>query len=258
MSARQHQQKALLAMIPTSEETGKQPHDSSGYAMFSAGEAGDMHVMAHRMLDEDRTELGHQLLGTWLNGRTGSGSQRIHLQWHMAVFDLSLGHWQAALERFRQHILPAVNDSFDALTDAPALLWRIYLASGKRAALPWAPVRIRALAAMKLPCTPFVEIHSLLALAGAGDLEALDRRMERRPAHQHSRNETFVLRTAAAIRSYVVGDYETAAAAFDNVIPRLPQVGGSRAQNEFFSQLQESARSMASAGISLTQYRKAA
>ena len=121
MSARQHQQTDLLAIIPMSEENGRQPRDSSGYAMFSSGEAGDMHVMAHRMLDHDRTELGHQLLGTWVNGRTGSGSQWIHLQWHMAVFDLSLGHWQAALERFRQHILPAVNDSFDALTDKDLL-----------------------------------------------------------------------------------------------------------------------------------------
>ena len=36
--------------------------DLSGFGVFSHGDAGEAHVMAHRMLDDERHELGHRLL----------------------------------------------------------------------------------------------------------------------------------------------------------------------------------------------------
>ena len=74
-------------------------HDVSGFGVFSQGDAGQAHVAAHRMLDEGRHELGHRLLGAWLEGRSGSGSDWTHLQWHMAVFELAVGQWDAAFAR---------------------------------------------------------------------------------------------------------------------------------------------------------------
>ena len=60
--------------------------DLSGFGVFSHGHAGEAHVLAHRMLDEERYELGHRLLGAWLDQHDGAGSDWTHLQWHMAVF----------------------------------------------------------------------------------------------------------------------------------------------------------------------------
>ena len=74
-------------------------HDVSRFGVFSHGDAGQAHVAAHRMLDEGRHELGHRLLGAWLEGRSGSGSDWTHLQWHMAVFELAVGQWDAAFAR---------------------------------------------------------------------------------------------------------------------------------------------------------------
>lgn len=248
MSIHQHHQERFLTVIPALRKQQKQHQDSSGYPVFSIGDAGAMHVFAHRMLDEDRSKLGHRLLGAWLDHNTGSGSEWVHLQWHMAVFDVSLGHWHAALKRYLEHILPAVTSSYDALTDAPALLWRLFLTAGKAAALPWEPVRSRAVAAIHQTRDPYVEIHNLLALAGAKDLDTLDRCLKERPTHYCSRIEVVVVQIGNALRSYAAGAYATAATQFEKVIPHVAEVGGSRAQNQIFSQLYESASGLASNG----------
>ena len=232
--------------------------DCDGYAVFSEGDAGAIHILAHRMLDENRNELGHQLLGTWLKRNTGSGSQWIHLQWHMAVFDLALGHWHAAFARYLEHIVPAVASSDDALIDAPALLWRLLLTAGKTTDLPWEPVRSRALAAMKQPCDPYVEVHNLLALAGAKDIEALDRCLQDRPIRHRSRTEALIVQFGGVVRSYAAEAYAAAASQLETVLPHLSELGGSRAQNDFFTHLHASASGMTRKGAGSPSCLKAA
>ena len=214
--------------------------DISGYAVFSEGEAGDAHVMTHRMLDENRIELGHQLLSEWLQHRTGSGSDWIHLQFHMAVFELELDNWSAAYTRFVNEILPAAATTEEALTDAPALLWRLALTAPTPIELPWEALRRTALARMERPSDPFVELHNLLALAGAGDVASIEQWLQTRPADVSSRIERLVEQMAVALKAYASRAYRHAAKVFQSVVPQLPQVGGSQAQNLLFRQLEES------------------
>ena len=77
-------------VIPLTIGHGKRCRDISGFALLSTGAGRSAHLMAHRMLDQQRYELGHQLLGAWLKQRTGNGGDWIHLQWHTAVFELAL------------------------------------------------------------------------------------------------------------------------------------------------------------------------
>ena len=216
--------------------------DISGFAVFSDGDLGAMHVAAHRMLDSDQVELGHRLLGAWLKGRHGTGSNWVHIQWHMAVFELSLGYWKAAYGRFRQQILPSVITSDDALSDAPALLWRLSLQADRQLCLPWATVRLRALSAMQQAHSPFVRVHNLLALAGAGDVDNLEAWIRNQKSCGVSIAEALVVRIARALRAYVSGNYRAAAAELTAVVPHVSQLGGSRAQNELFTQLRDTAR----------------
>jgi len=97
-------------------------------------------VEAHRLLDAGRPEEGHRVIGAWLATHEGTGSDWIHLQWHMAVFEIATGRWSSAFRRFARHILPAVSAG-DAHTDAPSLLWRLSLASPGGVEIPWEPVR---------------------------------------------------------------------------------------------------------------------
>jgi hypothetical protein len=129
--------KAERFALAASPKKERPVRDTSGYTIFSDGEAGAVHVMAHRALDEQRFEAGHRLLGKWLAEHTGLGSEWVHLQFHMAVFDLALENWDAAYNRFLDEILPVAATTEDALTDAPALLWRLALTAGDPVALPW-------------------------------------------------------------------------------------------------------------------------
>lgn len=226
---------------PANGARGKRACDSSGYAVFSEGETGAIHVMAHRMLDNDQVSRGHSLLGDWLSGRNGNGSEWVHLQWHMAVFEVSLSQWRSAFARFRQHILPAVVTSYDALTDAPAFLWRLSLEVGKHHCLPWEPLRDRALLSLQQSCSPFVNAHNILALAGAGDSYSLDRWIHDKTQTTVSRAEAPVMRIARGLRSYISGRYAHAAQELHGIATQVSRVGGSRAQNELFTRLYESA-----------------
>jgi hypothetical protein len=164
----------VIEIRSTKPQTAAIALDASGYEVFSDGDQGAAHVLAHRMVDTGQYELGRQLLGGWLDGHTGSGSQWVHLQFHMALFELATGHWEAAHRRFLDHVLPTAESSEDALTDAPALLWRLALSASDGTQLEWEPLRQSALKRMRRPSDPFVELHNLLALAGAGDLPSLD------------------------------------------------------------------------------------
>lgn len=234
-------------------ETGNtNPHaaaialDASGYRIFADGDQGTAHVLAHHMADTDQYELGRQLLGEWLAGQTGSGSQWVHLQFHMAIFELATGHWEAAHRRYLDHVLPTAERSEDALTDAPALLWRLALSAPEGMELEWEPLRRTALASMRRPGDPFIELHNLLALAGAGDLGSLNRYTKSCTADSFRMH--LVCKLAMALSAYVRGHYRRAADLFCRLLPRVPDIGGSRAQIQLFEQMATASRRKATAG----------
>ena len=213
-----------------------QSHDVSGFGVFSYGDAGQAHVMAHRMLDEGRHELGHRLLGTWLGGRDGSGSDWTHIQWHMAIFEIAVGKWEAALVRFETHILPVATRTYDALTDAPTMLWRLQLAAPRPVRLAWEPVHATAAHRLARPSSPYVELHCLLALAGAGDVEGLDRWLRGRRATKDPRAK-LLAQMGVGLRALAAEDYELAAVVLAAAVPKVSELGGSHAQNLLFGEI---------------------
>jgi hypothetical protein len=211
--------------------------DISGYRIFSRGDVGLAHALAHQALDEGDYRGGHRILGQWLEGRSGEGSsqcQWVHIQWHMLVFELAVGEWDAAYARFDEHIRPH-GASDTAATDAPAALWRLKLAASGPVELPWDEVRRGALSRMERTRDRYVELHDLLALAGAGDVDALDRWIDERAID--GEEDRALHGIGRALRFYAAGIYADAARAMAQVLPSLPRIGGSRAQNELFTDL---------------------
>lgn len=218
--------------------------DVSGFGVFSHGDAGEAHVTAHRMLDETRYELGYQLLGAFLDAHHGSGSDWTHLHWHMAVFEIAVGQWEAALRRFEREIMPVALESDDALTDAPAMLWRLWLSAPRPVELPWEPLRARALRNLGRHQSPYVELHCVLALAGARDVEGLDQwlRVRRRATDERTK---LLAELVFGLRGFAASEYALAAAVLEPVVPRIAELGGSHAQNLLFVEVAELCRSYA-------------
>ncbi len=221
-------------------------HDVSGYEIFSDGDQGAAHVLAHHMVDTGQCELGRQSLGRWLDDHAGSGSQWVHLHFHMAIFELATGHWEAAHRRYLDHVLPTAESSEDALTDAPALLWRLALSASEGTELDWEPLRRTALKRMRRPSDSFTELHNLLALAGAGDLPSVDVYVNTRSAD--SSGPHLVFRLATAVSAYVKGHYHRAAELLWRLLPRIPEIGGSRAQTQLFELMATASSRKAASG----------
>jgi hypothetical protein len=210
--------------------------DKSGHTVFSEGDVGAVHVMAHELLDSGRLDLGHERLGRWLIGRTGTGSDWAHIQFHMAVFELETGDWKSAYARFLEEIVPIAATSQDALTDAPALAWRLLLKGRTQEPLPWETLRRAALESLSRD--PFVELHKLLALAGARDTVGIAAWLDANRADVPSRSDRIVVRMADALEACARNDDRRAAGLLKDVVPELPAIGGSAAQNGLFTELQ--------------------
>jgi hypothetical protein len=213
--------------------------DVSGFGVFADGDTGQAHVMAHQLLDQGRHELGHRWLGHWLAARDGQGSDWTHLQFHMAIFELALGQWDAAFARFEGHILPVAEFTEDALTDAPAMLWRLRLSAGRPVVLPWEPVRRTAARVLSRPSDLYVALHCILALAGACDIHTLDHWIAARSYASNCDDQQLLVRVASGLRAFAMADYRLAAAHLVENASRVSELGGSRAQNELFQTISD-------------------
>jgi hypothetical protein len=214
--------------------------DASGFGVFSHGDAGVAQVVAHRLLAGGRNALAHPQHATGLETHDGRARDWVHLQWHMAIFEIAVGEWEAALTRFETHILPTATHRYDALTDAPAMLWRLQLAAPRPANLAWGPVRATALRGLTRPCAPYVELHCLLALAGAGDVGGLDRWLRERRTANDPKGKVLA-QMGVGLRAFAAEDYALAATVLSAAVPRISTLGGSHAQNRLFGDIAETA-----------------
>lgn len=215
--------------------------DVSGSPLFCDGASGLAHVVAHHHLDAGQPEEGYRVLGAWLATHEGTASDWTHLQWHMAVFEIATGRWTSAFQRFLRHILPAVSAG-EAYTDAPSLLWRLSLSSPGRAEIPWEPVREAAIEGVRAPSSPFVELHHLLAFAGAGDQSSIERWRSTRTREVSSLSGHVLTRMAEGLGAFVAQDYPRAAVTLTATARQISRLGGSRAQNELFELISQEAR----------------
>lgn len=205
------------------------------FQVFSKGEVGRVHVLVHRLVDEGRYELGHRFLGDWLDGQNDAYTQNVHMHWHMGVFELALGEWNAAYARFNEFILPAV-DRGEAATDAPAMLWRLQLSSPRTVPLPWEVVRKYAIESLESEGDDFVVLHDLLALAGAGDVSRLDGWLSAR-AEDRLLERDVLAQVGQGLRAFANEDYRDAAEVLSANTPLLDTIGGSDAQHQLFHRI---------------------
>ena len=211
--------------------------DAAGYEIFSQGESGAAHAFAHRMFDGGQIQAGRHGLEAWFAGRHGRGSEWLHLHFHLALFELETGDWQRAYDRFESEILPAAASSAEALTDAPGLLWRLEIAAPDYVALPWQPLGLTALANLHRSHNPFVQLHNLLAIAGAGDVRGIQRWLESGSAAEMTPVDRQLRKFAPVLVALAAGSWRRAGLLLQAMMSEISSVGGSGAQNTLFERL---------------------
>ena len=150
------------------EEAGRRALETEPKAPWA------VHAVAHVMEMQGRYEDGAAWLQRWRPEWVAGNGFAVHLAWHQALFALEALDAPAAIALHDEHMAAAKTTIALERLDAAALLWRLRLLD-----VDVGP-RWRALVAAWNPTHEavghyaFNDVHALLALIGAGDLERAD------------------------------------------------------------------------------------
>jgi len=196
-----------------------------------------MHSLAHVFYETNAHAAGAAFLEGWMATYDRSAPMHCHLAWHLALFELSVGHYARVMAVYERAIRPEVARTRTSMYDAASLLWRYQIYGCARDALPWAAVGELAARMTAQPGMAFVDANAALALAAAGDetafgqlidgLRALD-------AQGHPTAGCVVLPLAQGIWAFAQGAYDAAVQWIEPIADQIVRIGGSNAQREVF------------------------
>lgn len=201
------------------------------------------HALAHVMLTQGRIDEGVKFLEGVRDTWTGLNSfMDTHLWWHLALFYLSQGRSNEALDIYDQHCWTQEKDYSQDQVGAVSLLARLELAGvdiGER----WTDVADHLAKRGEDVVQPFLTLQYLYGLARAGRpeadplLAAVRRRAVDAPDFSRAAWRDAALPAAEGLVAHARGDFEAAVQGLRTALPRMIEVGGSHAQRDFFEQI---------------------
>ncbi|SDR89600.1 FAD/NAD(P)-binding protein [Microlunatus soli] len=214
----------------------------------SSGHA--VHAQTHVLYETGQHVDGRTWLDHWVAETGRAASHRAHFSWHAALHELALGDTEAVRRRYYSQLAPPAVTGVRALIDSASLLWRWQLTTsdwdtaaatcgatpafvGEGPPPPMAPI-LEAVGEdlVSRPQTPFVALHSAVALTAAEDPAALRRLQEHCLASSDPTLRTVVAPVCQAFGAVLDGQWRQAARGLRDVLPVLVRVGGSAAQRE--------------------------
>jgi len=195
------------------------------------------HSLAHIFYETNAHAAGVDFLGGWIADYHPRAPMHCHFAWHLALFELAMGHYARVMDVYEQHIRPAVAQTRTSMYDAASLLWRYQLYGCADGPLPWAAVCELAAQMTAQPGMAFVDANAALALAAAGDEMAftgLIDGLRALAARGHPTAGSVVLPLAQGIWAFARGAYDEAIRWIDPVADEIVRIGGSNAQREVF------------------------
>ena len=130
--------------------------------------AGAAHVVSHVNYENNRHTGGSDWLKTWLQDYDRRAGLHCHLSWHLALFELSQGHYQRAMQIYDEDVAPATGSPVK-LADMSSFLWRLQLYGCARDELDWAALTPLAEPAAASPAATFFAAHAALWAAARSD-----------------------------------------------------------------------------------------
>jgi tetratricopeptide (TPR) repeat protein len=196
------------------------------------------HSVTHVYFEQGDAAAGAAFLGNWLRHFDAPVSSYVHLSWHLALFELALGQYQRALERYESDIRPSIAaKSLAALADAASFMWRVQMYGGVPLPQYWEEVCTLGAPVAERPGVAFQAAHAALAFAANADQDAITTMMKQLQRLAES-GDTFVqdivLPLVQGITAFAQGQYATSAHLLEPVLPQLVRIGGSHAQRQVF------------------------
>lgn len=196
------------------------------------------HSIAHVYFERGDAAGGAHFLGKWLEEFESPASSYVHLSWHLALFELALGQYQHAFERYENDIRPSiVAKSMATLADGASFLWRVHMYGGEPSPYPWEEVCALATPMAERPGLAFPVAHAAMALAAGGDHDALAtmmRRLQSKAEQGDTCTRDVLVPLLQGLTAFATGKYAAAANVLEPICSQLVRIGGSHAQREVF------------------------
>lgn len=195
------------------------------------------HGFAHVSYESGDVETGRAFLASWLPDYPRAGSFHGHLSWHLALFELGAGNWEAAQRLYRDCITLDRHSGGppQRMTDGAAFLWRSELAGYRRDAATWRILHEHASRALPRPAAGLADLHVILTYAVMGDDAALDartRQIEEMTREGRYPSGSYLPALSRGFVAFERGDYDAAIAALAPLAGQNERIGGSRAQHD--------------------------
>jgi uncharacterized NAD(P)/FAD-binding protein YdhS len=195
------------------------------------------HALTHVFYETGDHVAGLKWMDEWIGVNADDASYSAHYSWHAALHELALDDTSAVRRRYAEQLAPPVVSGPRALVDSASLLWRCRLAGAWPEDLP-----IEAILAsvpsclLDHPATAFAAMHAVVALAAAGDVDAIGRL---RAFAVDSPDPTYgevVVPLCDGFAAQVRGEPALAAERLALVVPAAGRLGGSAAQQEVIAE----------------------
>jgi tetratricopeptide (TPR) repeat protein len=201
------------------------------------------HALAHVFLTRGRIDEGAQFLEECADTWTDLNSFMLtHIWWHLALFYLSQGRHNAALNLYDRHCWAIAKDYSQDQVGAVSLLARFELA-GIDVGVRWEDLADHLSARASDTVQPFLTMQYLYGLARARRpqaetlLHAVRDYAHRAPQFTRAVWREVALPGCEGLYAYAHSDYDRAWRELSDVAPRLAEAGGSHAQRDLFEQI---------------------
>ena len=198
------------------------------------------HIRGHLFYELGEREAGLAFLTDWMKDYPREGLMHCHNSWHRALWSLETGRTADAWRLYDDSLRPgaAWGPQVNVATDCPAFLLRAEMAGEPRKPELWRELAEYSTQWFGRPGLSFVDMHTVLAYAMAGDDDKL------KPFTEAPRGSAgdMVPPMARGFKAYAAGDYETAVAEIEPLLATHERLGGSRAQRDLLEYVVASAK----------------
>ncbi len=188
------------------------------------------HIRGHLFYELGEREAGLAFLTDWMKDYRREGLMHVHNHWHLALWSMETGRHADAWRIYDEALRPSAawGPQVNIATDCPAFLLRAEMAGQPRRPELWQELGDYATKWFGKPGLSFVDMHTVLAYAMAGDSDKLAGFM----GNPRGAAGDMVPPMARGFEAFAKGEWNRAVSELEPLLDTHERLGGSRAQRD--------------------------